>query len=680
MPNRYANLTPSKKISDDFQNINTGFDRVQADIDAANSRLDDQDERIDNIVASAGDSNTEIVDARYSSLYNITYPVLTKRIDAIEKDGFDLGVSVIRKGADRTGTAGSADAILTALYVSDTAFVPPGVYLIEKNITIPAGKVLCFAHNARLLPMNGVTITVNGTIKADLRDWVFDYSLGGSASALVSQTYVVSPQWFGAKADGVSDDAASMLNAVTFIDYGDIYFPSGTFRLETDLIVTKPNLRLVGDGAIIKSINATAGRFTIKGCKEVSGFTFDRVTIYIPYDYDNGFLRIQYNTFKGTGLSIYFGTGFSRWAQNVHVLWNVFDGHSYAVYGALTNGRIAFNRMVNSISRNIELSAGDDTVIFGNQIDGGITGISYLCSRNLTGGKGAHNVVIAKNTISNITEEAIGCDLRGNETGKTGSVKRGTISAYYRDIPGRQIIPDFTFTAYQYLHYYIVMLTGKSAGKIYEIDYMGKTGTELLQLSEASTSTTNPDVNIGDQIVIQVPYMGFIITENVVHNSTTGVSLWGNAFQCNIARNRIRKVTNAAIAVNSLFGMIDGDVGACFHNRIENNEINSGSIQISAKTYNATTSPIINSFGNIVKGNRVQHGIITYNYQSEFLVEDNICDDIQVSGIGTSLPIASAKYAGIRRMVYGGSGTADQTFVCLKDASGTYSWKLVKSG
>lgn len=81
MPNRYANLTPSKKISEDFQNITMGFDKVQADMDTAITRLDNQDQRIDNIVASAGDSNTEIVDARRTKDGTV-YSTLGNRLNA----------------------------------------------------------------------------------------------------------------------------------------------------------------------------------------------------------------------------------------------------------------------------------------------------------------------------------------------------------------------------------------------------------------------------------------------------------------------------------------------------------------------------------------------------------------------------------------------------------------------
>ncbi|NWL90543.1 hypothetical protein DMN77_23640, partial [Paenibacillus sp. 79R4] len=41
MTNRYGNLTPSKKISEDFQTINIGFDKVQAEMDANKTAADD---------------------------------------------------------------------------------------------------------------------------------------------------------------------------------------------------------------------------------------------------------------------------------------------------------------------------------------------------------------------------------------------------------------------------------------------------------------------------------------------------------------------------------------------------------------------------------------------------------------------------------------------------------------
>ena len=45
-----------------------------------------------------------------------------------------------------------------------------------------------------------------------------------------------------------------------------------------------------------------------------------------------------------------------------------------------------------------------------------------------------------------------------------------------------------------------------------------------------------------------------------------------------------------------------------------------------------------------------------------------------------SLPSASATYRGVMVRVEGGSGVADRLYVCMKSASGTYSWVQVASG
>ena len=84
--NKYCNLDGTDKISATFEEINEGFDAVEADFDAVEADLDSKDARIDNIIASSGTSDTEVVDARYSSIKDITYDVLTDRLDASETD------------------------------------------------------------------------------------------------------------------------------------------------------------------------------------------------------------------------------------------------------------------------------------------------------------------------------------------------------------------------------------------------------------------------------------------------------------------------------------------------------------------------------------------------------------------------------------------------------------------
>lgn len=74
MANRYANLTPSAKISEEYTKITTGFDRVQQDIDTLG-------ERVDNIITTPVDSVSaqEIIDARKGA------PTLGKRFDKIDE-------------------------------------------------------------------------------------------------------------------------------------------------------------------------------------------------------------------------------------------------------------------------------------------------------------------------------------------------------------------------------------------------------------------------------------------------------------------------------------------------------------------------------------------------------------------------------------------------------------------
>jgi hypothetical protein len=64
----------------DFRNnLNANFDDIEADVK-------DLDTRIDNIVADAGSSNAEIVDARYDSVNNITHPTLKDRLDSVQTE------------------------------------------------------------------------------------------------------------------------------------------------------------------------------------------------------------------------------------------------------------------------------------------------------------------------------------------------------------------------------------------------------------------------------------------------------------------------------------------------------------------------------------------------------------------------------------------------------------------
>lgn len=121
MANRYCNLTPSKKISEDFQNITTGFDKVQQEMDAKTATdnslqqqitshvqsttahpaqnisysgsvsgqsnvkgaLDNLQAQVNGIVATPNDGNAEITQAR-QGLDGTAHPTLKSRLDKME--------------------------------------------------------------------------------------------------------------------------------------------------------------------------------------------------------------------------------------------------------------------------------------------------------------------------------------------------------------------------------------------------------------------------------------------------------------------------------------------------------------------------------------------------------------------------------------------------------------------
>lgn len=178
MASRYGGITGSKRISEDFQNINIAFENVQADVDARKNETDkvksdleahktstsahkaediiysgqvpgnDVKEVIDNvngriseIVAQAGNDNTEIVDARDG------FPVLGARLDAIDAEIENriqkgtIGVNVRDYGAVGDGVADDTAAFNAALADlvnggGGTFYMPHGNYKINSKILI----------------------------------------------------------------------------------------------------------------------------------------------------------------------------------------------------------------------------------------------------------------------------------------------------------------------------------------------------------------------------------------------------------------------------------------------------------------------------------------------------------------------------------------------------------------
>jgi parallel beta-helix repeat protein len=157
------------------------------------------DTRVSNIVSNAGSSNTEIVDARYDSINNITYPTLKGRIDSnssqlgilsnlqvIDKSSIvnainenvnrrkEVALNVKDFGVKGDGVTDDATALQTAINAVPSGgklIIPRGLTVkcgstitISTPMTVDAyGATLVSSHNSQnVLVINSNDVTING--------------------------------------------------------------------------------------------------------------------------------------------------------------------------------------------------------------------------------------------------------------------------------------------------------------------------------------------------------------------------------------------------------------------------------------------------------------------------------------------------------------------------------------
>lgn len=120
-----------------------------------------------------------------------------------------------------------------------------GIPRIASNITIPKNVTLNFLWGAYLAPDLGVVITLNGGIRAGLEKI---FGGGGNVKFGGSKVAEAYPQWWGALADDVNDDAPPIMKfwgALVISPTPPIgRFPAGVYRTLSNLVFA------LGDGAV----------------------------------------------------------------------------------------------------------------------------------------------------------------------------------------------------------------------------------------------------------------------------------------------------------------------------------------------------------------------------------------------------------------------------------------------
>lgn len=143
-------------------------------------------------------------------------------------------IDVTRRGARGDGERDDSRAIARILedIGSDqtTMYFPRGVYRLGADILLPSTITAVFDNGAILAPDEDVSLAVHSVIDAGTHQiFAGEGTTVGSFAGLE-----VVPQWFGAVADGETDDAPAIratIDAVHAGGGGTVYLPAGTYLL-----------------------------------------------------------------------------------------------------------------------------------------------------------------------------------------------------------------------------------------------------------------------------------------------------------------------------------------------------------------------------------------------------------------------------------------------------------------
>jgi hypothetical protein len=131
-----------------------------------------------------------------------------------------------------------AAAVATAGSTSITVIVPSGNW-VSGGVTVPSTMALVVEKGGYFTVATGTTLTINGFYNAGLYQ---TFSLTGTGKAVFGPGAVdkIYPQWWGAKADGVTDNSAAIQAAFDSIPLASYYgwrvhFVSGTYYVASTI-------------------------------------------------------------------------------------------------------------------------------------------------------------------------------------------------------------------------------------------------------------------------------------------------------------------------------------------------------------------------------------------------------------------------------------------------------------
>jgi len=261
------------------------FGRVEAQLntmlDSTAAQLADMEDLLSNRsnIASATRLNKAYFDAKIGQYF----------VDVIAS---------LQKYGLQAGNYATLSAAVTAASADTASLIVSKVHNITTNTTISGQTAIVALRGARFNISSGALLTINTPFIAGLYQ-VFQGNIDSVrfGKNTVSEVY---PQWFGAKADSSTNDAAAIQAAIASLPVnsgGTVKLFPGNYDLgTTTLNMNKPNMRFEGSGNIGGAGAGSANR---------------------------GATRLLYT---GTGWAVDFGDGSTFSGQNIKVTNIIMDG------------------------------------------------------------------------------------------------------------------------------------------------------------------------------------------------------------------------------------------------------------------------------------------------------------------------------------------------------------------
>jgi hypothetical protein len=220
-------------------------------------------------------------------------------------------------------------AAITAIGASNKTLMIPTATSISGDITVPANVKLWFKKSGSLAIATGVTVTINGPIDASLFQ-IFTCTGTGKVTLGAGSVEKCYPEWWGAKGDAATDDAAALAAAITAAGASGTVFlsPYKVYNYATGLSITaKTNIVGAGKSASVLNFTPTSGDAltinVVHGSTTASSVRLEDFSLTGPG--------------SGSGNGIKMVSGYQTYAKNVFVKSFGNDGWNFASAGGTSN-------------------------------------------------------------------------------------------------------------------------------------------------------------------------------------------------------------------------------------------------------------------------------------------------------------------------------------------------------